>query len=113
VNAGSRAKPRAEKIAVSDKLDGAYSDKIVEAVLNTIADSSLDPETKVAVIRADEICDALTTIVAGFLAASKDADDAARLRRRCRMFGDKLYRRALLVQKHPPVFAGYHPGRTH
>jgi hypothetical protein len=116
VNAGPKAKNLAEKIAATaatEKLDGAYSDKIVEAVLNTITDSSVDPKTKVAVIRVGEICDALTTIVAGFLATSKDADNTEQLRKRCRMYADKLYRRARLAQEHSPVFAGYHPKGTH
>jgi hypothetical protein len=116
VSAGSKARTPAGKIAATaatEELDGAYSDKIVEAVLNTITDSSVDPKTKVAVIRTGEVCDALATIVAGFLATSKDADDSVQLRRRCRKYADKLYRRAQLMQQHAPAFMGYHPRGTH
>ena len=116
VSAGPKAKTITEKIATiaeNAKREDTYENKIVGAVLRTIVDISVDPKSDVTFLKASEICDALTTVVAGFLPPAKGVDSSAQLREQCRIYADKLHRRALLVQERAPLFPGYDPSKRH
>jgi len=73
--------------------DEEYQDRVMMAVWKAIILETRDPTTNAAMLRNEDIIDALVTVQAFMLSSSKAAASPTKLREWCTEFSKRLHRR--------------------
>lgn len=84
---------------LSEKEGREYEQDIFQVVWKAIMVAARDPETDVVMLRAGEICNALSFVQAMLLATSDDISSPTKIRSWCDDYAKALYRRTLEMKR--------------
>jgi hypothetical protein len=94
--------------STAEGFDKEYQDKITSAVLKAIMLASMDEAKKTAMLRNEDISEALIGIMAVMMATSKELKSRTALRKWCEDFSKRLQRLIIEAQSQPPPFDVIH-----